>query len=83
MDALLNQFHEMDVRERIATISAVARIEVVLLKLKEATYAPDRSGSTVRRYEKAFAANAARKRKALTGAAIALVEDLDDDELEY
>lgn len=80
---LLDEWGDMDVREKVATIAAIARIQVQFIKIREDHHVPGASGTAVKRYEKAFAANAARKRGKVTGSAtIALIGDK-DDELEY
>lgn len=84
MEILLDRFDDMDVREQVATISAIARIEIALIKIGESGYVTGASGATVKRYEKAFAANAASKRESIAGSAALLSSvDSDDDELEY
>ena len=83
MSTLLDNFEEMSVREQVATIAAIARIQVMLIKIREDNFDPATSGTAVKRYEKAFAANATRRRKAVIGAAAALEDLSDDDELEY
>lgn len=81
MSRLLDTFDDMTVREQVATVSAIARIQMTWIKIRENANATANSGTTVKRYEKAFAANATRKRKPLAR------PDFDgllgDDELEY
>lgn len=84
MDMLLAQFPDMDVREQIATLSAVARIEFGRIKLKADNYVYPNAGSAVRQYEAAFARDASRQRDELTRSTASLSDfSKDDDELEY
>jgi hypothetical protein len=86
MSTLLDSFHDMNVREQVATIAAIARIQVAFIKLRDESYGSGAiySGTAVKRYEKAFAANAARRRHVGTrNGDVPLLETLDDDELEY
>lgn len=85
MSTLLDHFDDMNVREQVATIAAIARIQVAFIKIREDTYVPGSSGAAVKRYEKAFAANANRQRGKVAGSgATAALNDLsDDDGLEY
>jgi len=88
MAKLLDNFDEMSVREQVATIVAIARIQTIFLKLRDVEGASGTSGSAVKRYEKAFQANATRKRKSGSGQSDAATvytlheDDSDADELD-
>jgi hypothetical protein len=86
-EMMTDEWEDLSARERIALLSAVARIEVQFPKIREGSYASNtNTGSTVRQYEKAFAANAARKRKHVPGPDTELLNGRtgeDNDELEY
>jgi hypothetical protein len=79
---LLDNFEDMTVREQVATVSAIARIQVVFPKIREMSGGSQR-GAVVRQYAAAFQANADRRRK--NGARPdTAADDFDDDaELEY
>ena len=84
MSKLLDNFEDMTVREQVATVAAIARIQVLFIKLREEKSEPANVGTAVKRYEKAFQANATGRRKKITGsvaATLAAVRD-DDDDLE-
>lgn len=84
MSTLLDTFEEMTVREQVATVSAIARIQVLFIKLREEKYDTGSAGTALKRYEKAFAANAARRRKGVSRSSIdGLLIDDSDDTLEY
>lgn len=84
LDMLLAQFIDMDVKERIATISAVPRVILALEKVKESNYGYPNAGSAVRQYEAAFSRDASRQRDELTRSTAKLSDfSKDDDELEY
>jgi hypothetical protein len=83
---LLDNFDDMTVREQVATVAAIARIQVLFQKIREEQGAiPSSAGTTVKRYAKAFEAHAARGRKAVAGSEIPLLDASydDSDELEY
>lgn len=86
---LLDNFEDMTVREQVATVAAIARIQVLFIKLREERDEPKsepaRDGIEVKRFAKAFAANANRRRKSVSrkNTAIATADDLDSDQLEY
>ena len=85
-ELLRDEWDEMDTRQRIATLTAISNVQVRFIKIRADHHVPAVSGTTVRRYEKAFAANATRKRKSVAGdAAVAalLTNDGEPDELEY
>lgn len=79
-DADVNQ--KLDIKERIAAIIAIGRIQTIFVGLrKENRDGPTRSsGSAVRKYSKAFTANAGRGRKTTAGRRAAAAELADDDE---
>jgi hypothetical protein len=79
---LLDKFEEMTVREQVAVVSAIARIQVQFPKIRE-TSGDSRRGAVVRQYTQAFKANAGRRRKSAPRSTIP-DDDLDDgfDELE-
>lgn len=65
----LDEDRSITTRERIAALTAIARIQVAFMALrKEAISDPD-SGSAVRKYAGAFAKNASGRGKKRTGAA--------------
>jgi hypothetical protein len=76
----------LDIKERIAALIAVARIQTVFVALRKEDRGGTRgSGSAVRKYSKAFAANASRGRKATAGrtrsaAAELAADDFGDDD---
>jgi hypothetical protein len=80
MCSLIDQWEEMNIRERIATLTAISRIQIAFDKLKSTKESNGRDqsapGSAVKRYERAFQANAARRRDADD-----FDIDEDDDEL--
>jgi hypothetical protein len=83
---LLDNFQEMTVSEQVRTVAAIARIQVLFIKLREDGGVATNTGTTVKKYAKAFEANAARRRKRVAGAgaALAAIENVGgDDELEY
>lgn len=81
VSTLLDNFQDMTVREQVTAVSAIARIQVLFMKIREDPSVPSSTGTTVKRYAKAFASNA-NKRKGVTGSDVAgLLEEPDD--LEY
>jgi hypothetical protein len=81
-----DQWDDLSPRERIALLTAIARIETLFPKIMEAAYASPYSGATVRKYAQTFAANAASKREQVAGddaVAAFLTNDDDSDELEH
>lgn len=87
MEMIRDDWSDLSPRERISLIQAITMSEVRQIKLREDTNVPGTSGVAVKRYEAAFAANAARKRRAVSGSAatddIPLLDVVDGDELEY
>lgn len=84
ISTLLDNFDDMSVREQVATVAAIARIQVLFIKLREEKIESANAGTAVKRYEKAFEANAARKRKRVAGSVDRTLAAIrDDDELEY
>lgn len=83
MSTLLDNFDDMSPREQVLAISAIARIQVLFMKIREEPGASPNTGSAVRKYEQAFKENAARSRKRLkprTDDIIAAIEQFEDNE---
>ena len=86
MSMMLDDFDDLDVRERVAVISAIARIQVLMMKIREEPGAVASSGSKVREYEEAFKANATRSTKRIKRrttdivAALDAIEQFEDNE---
>lgn len=84
LSELIEARSEMSVSEQVRAVAAIARIQYVFMKLREEKHEPATTGTAVKQYEKAFAANS-RRRKAVAGRKSADIVplDSDDDELEY
>ena len=54
-------------KERVAALIAIGRIQIMFMGLRKEKMADATTGSSVRKYAKAFKAHDARGRKALTG----------------
>jgi hypothetical protein len=78
---LLDGFDDMTVREQVAAVSAIARIQTLFPQIRE-TSGVSKRGSTVRQYEQAFKTNASGGRKSLPRSTIADDDDF-DAELEH
>lgn len=81
---LIENRADMTTAEQVRAIAAIGRIQYVFMKLREEKFEPVNTGTAVKRYEKAFASNAARRRKAVarkSGTLPAILEDADDLEL--
>jgi hypothetical protein len=87
ISSLLDDFPDMSIREQIATVTAISRIQVTFIKLREEKVEPPNVGAAVKRYETAFAKNANRKRKAIAGngksSVVPILDEDDRDDLEY
>jgi hypothetical protein len=86
-ELMTSKWDELSPSEQIRLLATVARNEVLYPKIVEGSHAGSvNSGSTVRKYEKAFKANAARERKPVSGDTTIdgfLEDDNDANELEY
>lgn len=82
---LIDNRDDMTVSEQVRAVAAIARIQYLFMKLREEKSEPVNTGVAVKQYEKAFQANATRRRKKLTGSTTAVLTTIrdDDDELEY
>lgn len=87
---IIENRHVLTPSEQVRALAAIARIQYLFMKLREETEderSRSSSGTEVKRFAKAFAANAGRRRKSIarksvpSSAAIAFKDD--DDELEY
>lgn len=71
LDDLEHHSDELTMRDRIAALTAVARIQTVFVGLRKEHKDDDNAGSAVRKYAGAFAAkNASRRRAATARAAV-------------
>jgi hypothetical protein len=66
-------------RERIAALVAIGRIQVLFVNLRKEKFDDASAGSSVRKYATAFKAHDARRRKAIAGAAEPEPEPTVDD----
>jgi hypothetical protein len=74
----------VSLRERIQALVAIARIQTIFMTLRQKGNKDDPTvaGSSVRKYESAFQAHDARRRKAIARAAAEADDDDGDDLLE-
>jgi hypothetical protein len=71
----------LDIKERIAALIAVGRIQIMFVNLRKENLSGTGSGSAVRKYKQAFAkANAAGGRKKAAGRGRAGAAQLADDD---
>ena len=85
MSTLLDEFDDLTSREKVLAISAIARIQVMFMKLREEPGVNTNTGSKVRQYEEAFKTNATRSRKRIKRRTddvdiVAALEQFDDNE---
>lgn len=83
---LIQKRYDMETNEQVRCIAAIARIQYLFMKLREEKpeYSHVNAGTEVRRFAKAFAGHAGkRKSVARSRTAGALPFKTDDDELEY
>jgi hypothetical protein len=66
-------------RERIAALVAIGRIQVLFVNLRKEKFDDASAGSSVRKYAAAFKTHDARRRKAIAGAAEPEPEPTVDD----
>ena len=64
LDQLERGAEEISLRERIAALIAVGRVQTIFMGLRKENRDEPNAGTAVRRYAKAFEANAIGKRKA-------------------
>jgi hypothetical protein len=64
----LENSERVTLKERIAALIAIGRIQVIFMGLRKETTHDASAGSSVRKYSKAFQANDARGRKAIARA---------------
>jgi hypothetical protein len=79
---LIDAREEMPISEQIRAIAAIGRLQINMIKLREDSGGGHQSGTEVKRFAKAFAANATNKRKKLARSTAAIAGP-DDDDLEY
>lgn len=85
-EMMTSKWDDLSASEQIRLLATVARNEVLYPKIVEGSHAGSvNSGATVRKYEKAFKANATRERKPVAGSDVDgfLEDDSDSDQLEY
>jgi hypothetical protein len=71
----------LDIKERIAALIAVGRIQIMFVNLRKENLSGAGSGSAVRKYSKAFTkANVASGRKKAAGRGRAAAAELADDD---
>jgi len=84
LDVMEAEHTGMTIRERIAALIAIGRIQTMFMGLRKENNEPDGYGSAVRKYSRTFASNAARRRAPGGGtsavdAAVADAVGSDDD----
>lgn len=68
LDQLENKAEELTIRERIAALVAIGRVQTIFITLRNEHRESEHAGSAVRKYADAFKAqNAGPKRKKATG----------------
>jgi len=84
LDDLEQRGDELSIRDRIAALVAVGRIQTIFVSLRKEHQDDDNAGSAVRKYSGAFAGKSAahgtRKRKAASRAASAEPDPIWDDD---
>ena len=77
---LIEKRDDMSVREEIAAIAAIGRLQVLFIKLREEGGGGVATGTEVKRFEQYFKTNAKSRRKGVAGKSTAAVAALEHDD---
>ena len=77
---LIEMREDMDARTQVSAISAIGRLQVMFIKLREEGGGGVATGTEVKRFEQYFKTNAKSRRKGVAGKSTAAVAALEHDD---